>query len=188
MKYQTPYQSIVLIGRAGTGKGTQTQKLAEALGYATFSTGDKAREYAAQDTPLGRKIAAIHTTGWIPEFLASYLMTKALMEEYFSTGLIFESVARKPEEAKKLHEIHTYLGRPYRVIFLDCDKDLLKTRLLKRGREGYDTEEKIDKRTKAFETETVQSIEYFRSQNVLVTVNADQDIEAVFSDIIKSLE
>ncbi len=188
MEYHTPYQSIVLIGRAGTGKGTQAQKLAEALGYATFSTGDKAREYALQDTPLGKKIAAIHTTGWIPEFLASYLMTKALMEEYLSEGLVFESVARKPEEAKKLHEIHTYLERPYRVIYLDCDKELLKDRLLKRGREGYDTEEKIDQRTLAFEAETLQSIKYFDEQGVLTVVNADQDVEEVFSDIIKSIE
>ena len=188
MVQQTSYQSIVFIGRAGTGKGTQATMLAETLGYATFSTGDKAREYAQQDTPLGRKIARIHTVGWIPEFLASYLMTKALLEEYTDTGLVFESVARKPEEARKLHEIHTCLDRSYVVVYLDCDKDLLKERLLKRGRAGYDTEEKIDQRTQAFETETVHSIEYFDSQGVLVTVDASQTVDAVFQDIIKSIQ
>ncbi len=172
------------MGRAGTGKGTQAKLLAEALGYEIFSTGDKTRSFAAEDTPLGRQIAKIHTTGWIPEWLASYVMTKALMEDFADAGLVFESVARKPEEAKKLHEIHTSLERPYIVIYLDCDKEVLKERLLKRGREGYDTEAKIAERAKAFEAETLQSIDYFSAQGKLKTVPADQPVEDVFAAIL----
>lgn len=188
MEHNTAYQSIILIGRAGTGKGTQAKKIADALSYEIFSTGEKSREIAAQDTPLGRHIAAIHTTGWIPEWLASYVMTKALLDEYPETGLVFESVARKPEEARKLHEIHSAIERPYVVLYLDCDKEILTERLLKRGRAGYDTEEKITKRAHAFETETMQSIEFFKAQGALKTINADQTVEAVFTDIMKAIE
>jgi len=181
------YQTIVLMGRAGTGKGTQAAKLASELSYGVFSTGDAARFYASQDTPLGRTIAKIHTTGWIPEWVASYVMTKALIEDCADKGLIFESVARKPEEAKKLHEIHSQLERSYIVLYLDCNPEVLKERLLKRGREGYDTEEKIDQRSKAFEEETMQSIQFFKEQGKLKTINADQSEENVFADILAVL-
>lgn len=187
MESKTPYQSIILMGRAGTGKGTQARKLAEALGYGVFSVGDKTREYAAKDTPLGHHIARIHTTGWIPEWLASYLMTKALLEEFSDQGLVFESVARKPEEAKKLHEIHEEIERPYVVLHLECDDTELTERLLKRGREGYDTPEKIAKRKEAFMNETVHSLEFFAEQNKVKTVNADQTVDEVFEDILKAV-
>ncbi len=187
MKSKTPYQSIILLGRAGTGKGTQAHQLAEKLEYAIFSTGDKTREYAAKDTPLGRLIADIHTTGWIPEWLASFMMTKALLEDFPDQGLVFESVARKPEEAKKLHEIHEEIKRPYIVIYLECDDEILTDRLLKRGREGYDTLEKIEKRKQSFLSETMQSLEFFKEQGKVKNVNADQTVEEVLEDIMKAV-
>ena len=172
------------MGQTGSGKGTQAELLAKELGYHIFSTGDKTREYAAQDTALGRHVAAIHTKGWIPEWLASYLMTKALLEEYFDVGVVFESVARKPLEAEKLHEIHTAVEREYVVIYLDCAEETVKERQLSRGREGYDTPENVDKRMQAFKDETQLSLDFFATQNKLVTVNADQPIEDVFAAII----
>lgn len=187
MESKTPYESIILMGRAGTGKGTQAHKLAEALNYGIFSTGDKTREYAAQDTPLGRHIAKIHTTGWIPEWLASYIMTKAILEEFPDQGLVFESVARKPEEAKKLHEIHEEIGRPYVVLYLKCDDDVLTERLLKRGREGYDTIEKIEKRKEAFLNETVHSLDFFEEKGKVKTINGDQTIDEVFTEIMQAV-
>ena len=180
----TDYKSIVLMGQTGSGKGTQAELLAKELGYHVFSTGDKSREFAAQDTPLGRHIAKIHTTGWIPEWLASYVMTKALMEEYFDVGLVFESVARKPLEAQKLHEMHEALDRPYVVIHLECDADTVRERQLSRGRKDYDTPEKVEKRMQAFEDETKQSLQFFKEQDKLVTVDANKSIEDVFSDIM----
>jgi adenylate kinase len=175
------------MGRAGTGKGTQARKLAEALGYGIFSTGDKTREYAAQDTPLGHHVAKIHTTGWIPEWLASYLMTKAILEDFSDQGLVFESVARKPEEARKLHEIHEEIERPYIVLYLECDDTVLTERLLKRGREGYDTPERIEKRKQAFMNETVHSLAFFQEQGKVKTINGDQTVDVVFADILAAV-
>jgi adenylate kinase len=184
MEHKTKYQSIVLMGQAGTGKGTQSHKLAEALGYEIFSMGDKSREFAAQDTPLGRHIAGIHLTGWIPEWLASFLMTKVILEDYADVGVVYESVARKPEEAKKFHEIHSAIGREYIVIHLTAPEDVVVERMLARQREGYDNKENISKRIAAFKDETMQSISHFSEQGLLREVNADQPVEKVFEDIM----
>lgn len=176
------------MGKTGCGKGTQSAFLAKELGYKVFSTGDRVRTVAAEDTPLGRAIKNIHTTGWVPEWLASYMLVKALLEEYLEAGLVFESVARKPEEAKKLHEIHEMLERSYVVIYLDSSDEVVKERMLKRQREGYDMVENIDKRIKAFYDETMQSIEFFTSQNKVKKIDADRPEEEIYTDILKAIE
>lgn len=181
---KSKYQTIVLMGQAGTGKGTQAQKLSAALGFQVFSTGDKAREIAAQDTPLGRAVSAIHTQGWIPEWLASYFMVKTLIEEYPEEGVVFESVARKPEEAKKLHDIHQTLERPYIVIWLEAPEAVLTERLLARGRGEYDQPEKIAARRTAFAEETMQSISFFTENGTVEQVDATPSPEEVFAQIM----
>ena len=188
MEYTTKYQSIVLMGHAGTGKGTQSKKLAEALGYEIFSMGDMARLYASKDSALGRHIASIHLTGWIPEWLASYLMTKAIVEDYAEVGVVYESIARKPEEAKKFHEIHSAIDRSYIVIYLTGDEKALEERLLKRQRKGYDNLENIAKRRKAFEDETMVSIDHFRENGIVKEVDANQTPEKVFEDIMSIIK
>lgn len=175
------------MGQAGTGKGTQAYKIAEALGYEVFSMGDMAREYAAKDSALGKHIAAIHLTGWIPEWLASYLMTKAIMEDFADVGVVYESIARKPEEAKKFHEIHSAIDRPYIVLYLQADKDILEKRLLGRNREGYDNTENILKRFKAFEDETMLSITFFKEQGAVKEIDASKNPDEVFEDIMAAL-
>lgn len=190
MRYMntSKYQSIVLIGQAGTGKGTQAQKIADALSYEIFSMGDMARLYAAKDTPLGRHIAGIHLTGWIPEWLASYLMTKAILEDYAEKGVVYESIARKPEEAKKFIEIHNAIERPYIVIHLKAPEDVVIERMLKRQREGYDTIENIRKRIQAFKDETMVSLNHFDAEGVVHEVDANKDPELVFADIMSTLK
>lgn len=188
MEYVTQYQSIVLIGKTGCGKGTQAKLLSEAFGYRIFSTGEKAREIASQDTPLGRHIHQIHVSGWIPEWLASFFMVKVLLEDASTEGLVFESVARKPVEAQKLHEIHEMIDRPYIVIFLEIADDVVIERMRQRNRDESDSEANIINRLRAFNEETTQSLSIFKDLGKVVTVDANQEPEKVFKDIMTLLK
>jgi len=188
MTIKIPYQTVVLIGKTGCGKGTQSELLGSALAYSVFSTGDKVRKTGAMPTPLGRKIQEIQVKGWVPEWLASYFLVKALLEEYVEDGLVFESVARKPEEAVKLHEIHEMLGREYIVVHLEIADDLVVERMLARSRDEADTADNIAKRLKAFYDETQESINIFASYDKVRTVDANQEPDKVFEDIIKVIK
>ncbi len=176
------------MGKTGCGKGTQAQLLKEALGYEIFSTGDKSREYGAMDSALGRHIAQIHVSGWIPEWLASFLMVKVLLEDHPDDGLVFESVARKPQEAEKFHEIHEAIDRPYIVIYFDIEDEVVIERMRARQRDESDSEANIKNRLRAFNEETTQSLKFFKEHNHVVTVDAKQDPEQVFKDIMALLK
>ena len=184
---KTPYQSIVLIGKTGCGKGTQAALLAEKFGYQVFSTGNEVRKIGSQPTPLGRRINEIQVAGWVPEWLASYLMTKAVLESG-ETGLVFESVARKLVEAEKLNEMHEMLERSYVVIHLDIDDETATERMLARNRDASDQTENIVKRLASFHNETKYSLEFFSEKGKVQRVDADQPLEKVFDDIIKLLQ
>jgi adenylate kinase len=186
-KADTPYQSIIFMGKTGCGKGTQAHRLAEELGFQVFSTGDRVRELAASETSLGHHIRDIHISGWVPEWLASYLFAHAVLDEHIDDGLVFESVARKPEEAKKLHEMHVMLNRPYIVLHLDTPDEVVLERMRGRGREGYDIEENMQKRMRAFYDETVHSIEFFREQGKVVDIDGAKSPDEVYQDVVKAI-
>lgn len=175
------------MGKTGCGKGTQASRLAQELSYDVFSTGDRVRALAAEDSSLGRHIRDIHTTGWVPEWLASYLFAKAILEEDIDQGLVFESVARKPEEAKKLHEMHTMLNRSYIVLHLDTPDEVVLQRMRERGRDGYDIEENMQKRMQAFHDETVHSIKFFREQGKVVDLDGTKSPDDVYQDVITAI-
>lgn len=184
---ETPYQTIIFMGKTGCGKGTQAKRLAKELGLPIFSTGDRVRELSAEDSSLGRHIRDIHISGWVPEWLASYLFAHAILDEHIDSGLIFESVARKPEEAKKLHEMHTMLSRSYIVIHLDTPDEVVTERMRSRQRDESDTDENIKKRLQAFYDETVHSLEFFESQGKVITINANQSEDAVYEEVLKAI-
>lgn len=175
------------MGKTGCGKGTQASRLATELSYDIFSTGDRVRALAAEDSSLGRHIRDIHIKGWVPEWLASYLFAKAILEEDIDRGLVFESVARKPEEARKLHEMHSMLNRSYIVIHLDVSDDVVTERMRKRQRDESDSEENIKNRLQAFYDETVHSLEFFRSEGKVVDIKAVGTADEVYAEVLKAI-
>lgn len=183
----TRYQSIIFMGKTGCGKGTQAHRLAADFGYDLFSTGDRVRALSNEDTSLGRHIRDIHMSGWVPEWLASYLFAKAILEEDIDHGLVFESVARKPEEAKKLHEMHHMLNRSYVVLHLDAADEVVIDRMRKRQRDASDSEENIKKRLQAFYDETVRSLEFFREQGKVVDIDATRSPDEVYQEVLKAI-
>ncbi len=186
-RISTPYQSIIFMGKTGCGKGTQANRLAATLGWSVFSTGDLVRQLSSEDTSLGRHIRDIHISGWVPEWLASYLFAHAILDEHIDDGLIFESVARKPEEAKKLHEMHTMLNRPYIVLHLDVPDEMVMERMRKRQRDASDAEENMKKRLEAFRAETVHSLAFFEGEGKVVTIDGTRTEDEVYEDVIKAI-
>ena len=54
---------VILLGPPGSGKGTQTKLLSDALSIPQISTGDLFREHMKKDTPLGLKAKTFINAG-----------------------------------------------------------------------------------------------------------------------------
>jgi len=188
MEYKSKYESIVIIGKVTCGKGTQSAIILDHFGGTMFSVGNKVRELSTMDTPLGIKMKASYEEGLLaPNWLASYWMMHALLHRHSSERLVFEAVARKPDEAEIFHEIHDWTSRPYIVFHLDIPDDVVRQRSAERNRDVVDTADAVEKRLDEFNKYTTHSLDVFRSHDKVVTIDGTLPIEEVTKQIFAKL-
>lgn len=176
MEYHTKYQSIVFMGKIASGKGTQANAVISHFGGTLYSNGNKVREVAQQPTDFGKKMKDTYEGGYlVPEWVASYWMTHALVSQYEHDRVVFEAVAKKPNEAELFHEIHEWIHRPYVVFNLEVTDDEVLKRSLARARDIVDTPKSVEKRLEEYHTYTARSIEFFRTKGTLIDIDGSAE-------------
>jgi adenylate kinase len=188
MDYVTPYKSIVFIGKIASGKGTQANLVLAHFGGVLYSNGNKLREIAQDPSVFGRKMKEVYESGnLLPEWVASYWMTHALVSQHQDELVVFEAVAKKPHEAELFHEMHEYLGRPYIVFHINVTDDVVHARSKARARDIVDAAHSVETRLALFKEHTQKSIDFFREKGVLVDLDGSLSQEAVKEEIFTHL-
>ncbi len=188
MDYRTTYKSIVFIGKIASGKGTQANLVLAHFGGVLYSNGNKLREVASDPSIFGKKMKEVYESGrLLPEWVASYWMTHALVSQHADECIVFEAVAKKPDEAELFHEIHTMLGRPYIVFHIDVTDTVVHERSKARARDVVDAAHSVEKRLEQFNLHTTKSIEIFKEKGVLVQIDGTHSPEAVKEEIFSHL-
>jgi adenylate kinase len=189
MDNKTKYKSIVLMGKIASGKGTQAKAIIANFGGIFYSNGEKTRGAAKEDSNFGRKVKEAYEEGYLmPEWLASYWMTHALVSEHEHDLIIFEAVAKKPNEAEMFHKIHDWLARPYVVFNLEVSDDVVRERSAMRSRDVVDTHKSVEKRLEEYHEHTAQSVEFFRQHGTLIDIDGSLAPEAVEEKIFSYLK
>ena len=173
------------MGRPGSGKGKQSELLAEKLKCRIFSTGNRVREVAQKDSSLGRKVKEVSESGGlVPSWLASYLFEEAYLALDDKEIIIFEGLGRKESEARLFNEISEWLGRDFVVIYLNVSEKTIFERLNKRlAIEGREDDKNIQNRFDNFNTQTIPSLNFFRSINKVIEINGEPLPDVVFAEI-----
>lgn len=188
MDYTTKYQSIAFMGKIASGKGTQAHKVIEAFGGTLYSNGDKMRAATILPTPFGEKMKETYEGGYLmPEWVASYWMTDALVTEFPHSTIVFEGVAKKPNEAQLFDEIHHWIHRPYVVFHLNISDDEVRERSARRARDSVDAPKSVEKRLEEYHTYTEKSIEFFRTKGTLIDIDGTLPQEKVTEQIFNYL-
>lgn len=180
------------MGPPGSGKGTQTKLLSEKLGFAFFSTGELSREYAKQDTELGRKIKDLIDNGIIlPIEIINEIFVKKLESLADSPGIILDGYPRTIDQAQLLEEImQKYEIKNLDILFLEVNKENLLDRMNKRAaveRRADDDPAVMQKRFEEYTVKTAPVKEYYQQKGLLKRINGDQAIEKVHADILSQL-
>ncbi len=188
MEYKTKYQSVVLMGKIASGKGTQADLILSHFGGSLYSNGNKVRETAQLPTPFGKKMKEMYEQGLLmPEWIASYWMTHALVSQFANERIVFEAVAKKPNEAELFHEIHAWIDRSYVVFNLEISDELVRERSAARARDIVDSEKSVEKRLEEYHTYTSRSIEFFRKQGTLIDIDGTLSPDEVKTQIFNYL-
>jgi adenylate kinase len=188
MDYRTKYKSIVFIGKIASGKGTQANFVLSHFGGVLYSNGNKLREVAGDPSIFGRKMKEIYEAGdFLPEWVASYWMTHALVSQHADELVVFEAVAKKPHEAELFHEMHEYLGRPYIVFHINVTDDVVHERSKARARDIVDEAHSVEKRLEGYREHTLKSIEVFKHKGTLIEIDGSESSEQVKEQIFNHL-
>src|SRR5437868_7398798 len=122
--------NIILLGRPGAGKGTQSARLQAERGMIQLSTGDMLREARASGSPIGEKVKAIMDAG---ELVSDAIVTALIGERLDSCagcGAIFDGFPRTKLQAEALDLLLAERGRRLdHVIRLVVDEEALVTRI-----------------------------------------------------------
>ena len=112
---------LVLFGPPGAGKGTQAQRLVEALSLPQISTGDMMRAERSAGTELGKRFDEYMSAGQlVPDDLVLELIEFRLRSADAAGGAIFDGYPRTVPQAESLESILGRLGRRIdRVISLE---------------------------------------------------------------------
>ena len=129
--------NFILIGRSGSGKGTQAKLLMEHFGNLYYIyTGDLFRDLAKADTDTGKRIKKITEEGGLPfEELATTLwMYKIAYNVKENQGILLDGSPRRIEEAENVDKFLEFLKRKESTfnILIDISRKEAFDRLSKR--------------------------------------------------------
>lgn len=180
--------NLILFGPPGSGKGTQSIKLAEKYNLKHVSTGDILRSEVKQQTVLGKKAQTIMNTGeLVPDELLIEILHSVIENNKEVKGFIFDGFPRTTVQAEALDQLMLKVNSSIcQVVSLDVADDEVLTRLLKRAEiEGRkdDNAETITIRLNVYKTQTAPLLVYYNKQNKLYKVVGEGSVEEIFKDI-----
>jgi UMP-CMP kinase len=186
---------VYILGGPGSGKGTQSAHLVQDYGFTHMSAGDLLRaEQDREGSEYGQLIKDYIKNGQIvPMEVTVKLLENAMREKLNQKDsggkdrFLIDGFPRKMDQAIFFEESVC----PSRcTTFLDCPEEVMKERLLNRGKTSGridDNEESIKKRFKTFVETSMPVVEYFEKQNKVVKVKADASEAEVYARIVKGL-
>lgn len=184
---------LILIGPPGAGKGTQAKLLVEHLEIPQVATGDLFRYNLKNETELGQLAKGYMDRGeLVPDEVTVAMVKERLSRPDCAGGAILDGFPRNPNQADALDQLLAERGdRINAVLHIVVDEEVLIQRLLKRAEiEGRadDNEETIRKRMDVYREQTRPLIDYYRERGLIVAVDGDRPIEAVFADLVAAVE
>ncbi len=120
---------LILLGAAGSGKGTLAKKITQDFGIPQISTGDILREIAKSGTELGEKVGSFQKQGiLVPDEITFEVLKQRLKQKDCKNGYILDGYPRTLNQAKMLDKF----TKVDVVIKVDLPFDELERRLVSR--------------------------------------------------------
>jgi adenylate kinase len=182
---------IIIFGPPGAGKGTQANLISEEFNIPHLSTGEIFRTAIKNETPLGKEVKSILDAGeLVPDEKVVGLVEEELKNDKYQDGYILDGFPRTVNQAEAFDKFLEKNGQQLDA-FLQLEvpeKELVK-RILSRG-EGRsdDTPEKVKNRLEVYRNETEPVLNYYKSQDVVESINGVGTIEEIFERIKNSLK
>ncbi|XP_019396219.1 PREDICTED: adenylate kinase isoenzyme 1 isoform X2 [Crocodylus porosus] len=178
---------IFVIGGPGSGKGTQSAKIAAHFGLICISVGEILRSQMLHHATSDQKwelIAQIIANGELapPETTIEQLKQQFLKQQD-ARGFVVDGFPREIGQAFTFEE---QIGSPDLVVFLACSSQRFRQRLEKRALEQGrldDNPHAIERRVDTFKQNVPLIVKYYQEKGVIIRFDADREEDDIFADI-----
>jgi adenylate kinase len=179
---------LVILGRQGSGKGTQCARLVAHYGTVHVSTGDMLRAAIAEGTPLGRQADAVMKAGnLVSDDIINGIVEERLAKEDIRTrGVLLDGFPRTPNQADELEKMVGETGLDL-AINLEVPVEVVKERMMLRGR-ADDTPEAIERRLALYAKETAPLLAWFADRGLLAEVDGLGTEPEVFGRLVAAID
>lgn len=184
--------TLVVLGRSGSGKGTQAEFIIKRLnraGAAHLETGRFLRQLILKSNPTINILRIDMLRGKLaPSWLAAFLWLKQLIEKgHADKHLVFDGAPRRIWEAELIDEVMLWHKRALPIcIYIDVGYKEGMRRLLLRGRRD-DKPVAIKNRMKFFDENVLEVINYYKKNGRMLHINGNPSREAVWKELDMAL-
>jgi len=188
--------NFLIFGPPGSGKGTQSVKLAEKFNLLHLSTGDMLRAEITAGTELGKKMSLIMSKGeLVPDEVVIEMIAHKIDNSKGSAGFLFDGFPRTVAQTVSLEKMLNDRGMKIdQMLVLDVDHDELVKRLIARAELSGRPDDKdpavIENRIDVYKEKTEPIINYCNQKGLYQPVNGMGTIDDIFkrlSDYMKKL-
>lgn len=208
---------LIVLGRQGSGKGTQCARLAEHYGVPHVSTGDMLRAAVREGTAFGLKAKEYMDRGdLLPDDVIIGVVAERLSAPDARAGWLLDGFPRTPGQAEALDEVTR--EAPFDLaVNLDVPEDVVVGRIASRRvcsscgtiystaqpptdpwkcdncggevvQRADDTEEAVRRRLAEYEAQTSPLIAWFDARGKLVTLDGAGRPDEVFAAVVAAVE
>lgn len=175
---------ILLMGIAGSGKGTQGKMLADQRNYHLISMGDVLRMHVT-----GKQRERMLAGGLLDDTEIINIIDKVLSSIGDDGQVLLDGFPRTiPQAQWLLEQVNAGRFDLQTAFHLVASREAVKSRLMNRGRID-DVEDAIEARFAEYARSTEPVLEWMSANGVdVVNINAERSVEAVNDDIIDYLD
>lgn len=179
---------VYVLGGPGAGKGTMCDLAEIQLGWTHLSTGDLLRAEQEAGGPTTEVIKEYIEAGkLVPNEIVVRLLKDAMERTTRTTGRRNFLIDGFPRSLSNLDAWYEVFGREAELppmVYFECPFEVLEQRIL--GRAKYsdradDNVEAMKKRFETFKTETLPTVELFKSKGKCIEIDTSQDRETVYA-------
>ncbi|MCA9351743.1 nucleoside monophosphate kinase [Patescibacteria group bacterium] len=191
--------TIIVMGRSGSGKGTQVALLKDYLTKTLpgtelfhFESGQHFRSFIKEDGYTNELMRDILGSGNLaPDFITEWFLVNALVNRLKKDDqiLILDGFPRTVNQAMTLDSAMAYYQRSKVVVInVAVSDDVARERMKGRGR-ADDQDDVIERRIEWYNENVVPTIDYLKNHDLYTVydIDGEQSVEGVHAAIIEVL-
>ena len=187
-------KNFLIFGPPGSGKGTQSVKLADKFNLKHLSTGDMLRAEIAAGSELGKKMSLIMAKGeLVPDAVVIEMIASKIDSTKGVAGFLFDGFPRTVAQTEELEKMLNARGMKIDcMLVLDVDHDELVKRLILRAEQSGRPDDKdpdvIENRIDVYKEKTEPIIDYCRKHDLYYPVDGVGSIDDIFGRLCAVIE